>query len=206
MVPLPQAVAWCLRRQEAVPERIAETVPYQLTELEYDLYERVTSYVREGMNRAERIGDKRKNTVGFALTVLQRRLASSPEAIYRSLVRRSKRLEGKKRQILDGTYREAEPELDLRGLDADEFNAEEIEELEDELLDAATAAQTVAELDAELLELADLTAAAERVRNRGTDRKWAELSAILRDNALTTDANGRPRKFIIFTEHRDTLG
>lgn len=188
------------------PERIAETVPYQLTELEYALYERVTSYVREGMNRAERIGDKRKNTVGFALTVLQRRLASSPEAIYRSLVRRSNRLEGKKQEILNGTYREAEPELDLRGLDADEFNAEEIEELEEELLDAATAAQTVAELDAELLELADLTAAAERVRDRGTDRKWAELSAILRDNALTTDANGRPRKFIIFTEHRDTLG
>ena len=36
------------------PERIAETVPYELTALEYDLYEDVTHYVREGMNRAER--------------------------------------------------------------------------------------------------------------------------------------------------------
>ena len=35
------------------PERIAETVPYELTALEYDLYEDVTHYVREGMNRAE---------------------------------------------------------------------------------------------------------------------------------------------------------
>ena len=43
------------------------------------------------------------------------------------------------------------------------------------------------------------------VRDAGTDRKWAELSAILQDNALTTDRNGWPRKFIIFTEHRDTL-
>jgi superfamily II DNA or RNA helicase len=188
------------------PERIAETVPYRLTELEYDLYERVTSYVREGMNRAERIGDKRKNTVGFALTVLQRRLASSPEAIYQSLVRRTKRLERKRLEILDGTYREAEPRLDLRELDADEFSAEQVEELEEELLDAATAAQTVAELDAELLELAELTAVAERVRGLGTDRKWAELSAIVRDNALTAAADGRPRKIIIFTEHRDTLG
>lgn len=188
------------------PERIAETVPYRLTELEYDLYERVTSYVREGMNRAERVGGKRRNTVGFALTVLQRRLASSPEAIYRSLVRRSARLQRKRQEILDGTYREAEPPLDLKGLDADEYSAGEVEELEEELLDAATAAQTVAELDAELRELAELTAAAERVRRQGTDRKWAELSAILRDNALTTDADGRPRKFIIFTEHRDTLG
>ena len=35
------------------PERIAETVPYELTELEQDLYEQVTDYVREGMNRAD---------------------------------------------------------------------------------------------------------------------------------------------------------
>jgi superfamily II DNA or RNA helicase len=187
------------------PERIAETVPYELTALEYDLYERVTSYVRDGMNRADRIGGKRKNTVGFALTVLQRRLASSPEAIYRSLVRRSERLERKKQEVLNGTYKEKVPSVDLDDLDADSFNAEEIEEFEEELLDAATAAQTVEELNAELAELAELTEAAKQVRDLGTDRKWAELSTILQDNALTTDKAGLPRKFIIFTEHRDTL-
>ena len=46
---------------------------------------------------------------------------------------------------------------------------------------------------------------AKLVRDAGTDRKWTELSTILQDNALTTDAAGQPRKFIIFTEHRDTL-
>ena len=172
------------------PERIAETVPYELTSLEYDLYEQVTSYVREGMNRADRVGGKRKNTVGFALTVLQRRLASSPEAIYKSLVRRSERLERKKQEILDGTYRDPEPAVDLDGLDDDEYNAEEIEEIEEELLDAATAAQTVEELNAELVELADLVTTARLVRDAGTDRKWAELSAILQDHALTTDRTG----------------
>ncbi|WP_442914162.1 helicase-related protein [Kribbella sp. NBC_00359] len=187
------------------PERIAETVPYELTALEYELYEQVTACVREGMNRADRVGGKRKNTVGFALTVLQRRLASSPEAIYRSLVRRSERLLRKKQGILDGTYTDDEPSVDLDNIDAGEFNAEEIEELEEELLDAATAAQTVAELDAELLELSDLTDVAKQVRDLGADRKWTELSTILRDHALTTDSNGWPRKFIIFTEHRDTL-
>jgi SNF2 family DNA or RNA helicase len=187
------------------PERIAETVPYELTALEYDLYKQVTAYVREGMNRADKIGGKRKNTVGFALTVLQRRLASSPEAIYRSLVRRTERLERKKQEILKGTYVEKEPSIDVSALDADEYNAEEIEDIEDELLDAATAAQTVEELDAELLELAELTKAAKQVRDAGTDRKWTELSTILQDNALTTDEDGVPRKFIIFTEHRDTL-
>ena len=187
------------------PERIAETVPYELTALEYDLYEDVTHYVREGMNRADRVGGKRKNTVGFALTVLQRRLASSPEAIYRSLVRRSERLERKKQEIQNGTYREVDPNIDLSEIDDDEFNAEEIEAAEEELLDAATAAQTVEELNTELLELADLVQTARLVREAGTDRKWTELSNILQDHALVTDKNGWPRKFIIFTEHRDTL-
>ncbi|WP_250285651.1 helicase-related protein, partial [Frankia sp. CiP1_Cm_nod2] len=187
------------------PERVAETVPYELTASEYALYEDVTHYVREGMNRADRVGGKRKNTVGFALTVLQRRLASSPEAIYKSLVRRCERLERKRQEILNGTYREPDPAVEWSAIDADEFNAEEIEELEEDLLDAATAAQTVAELNAELIELAELVKTARLVRDAGTDRKWTELSNILQDNALTTDANGWPRKFIIFTEHRDTL-
>jgi superfamily II DNA or RNA helicase len=187
------------------PERKAETVPYELTELEYTLYEQVTDYVREGMNRADRVGGKRKNTVGFALTVLQRRLASSPEAIYKSLVRRTQRLQRKKQEILNGTYRDTDPSIDVEGLDADDYNADEVEQLEEELLDAATAAQTVDELDAELADLAELTALAKEVRDCGTDRKWSELRSIVEDQALTTDDNGWPRKLIIFTEHRDTL-
>ena len=187
------------------PERIAETVPYELTEREKDLYEDVTRYVREGMNRADRLGGKRKNTVGFALTVLQRRLASSPEAIYKSLVRRSERLERKKTEIRNGTYRESDDVIGMGDFDEDEYNAEELEQLEEDVMDAATAAQTVEELNAELLELTDLIATAKKVREAGTDRKWTELSMILQDNALVTDSNGWPRKFIIFTEHRDTL-
>ena len=67
------------------PERIAYTVPYKLSEAEAQLYKAVTDYVREEFNRAEALqNDKRAGTVGFALTILQRRLASSPEAIYQS--------------------------------------------------------------------------------------------------------------------------
>ncbi|MRK01386.1 DEAD/DEAH box helicase [Aeromicrobium sp. S22] len=187
------------------PERIAETVPYELTALERHLYEDVTNYVREGMNRAENLDGKRKNAVGFALTVLQRRVASSPEAIYRSLVRRSERLERKKQQILTGTYSDRDLTPHLDALDADDLSAGEVEEIEEELLDATTAARTVEELSAELIELADLIVTARRVRDVGTDRKWAELSSILQDHALTTDQDGSPRKLIIFTEHRDTL-
>jgi len=193
------------------PERVAETVPYTLTDAEYELYAQVTEYVREGMDRAKKLNGKRRNTVGFALTVLQRRLASSPEAIHQSLIRRSRRLERLRQDILDGkgVQQDFGVEIDFADLDADEFDAEYVETLEEELLDQATAARTVEELEAELLELADLTLAACKVRDSGQDRKWSELSSILQDNALAVpqhpEGDTTPPKFIIFTEHRDTL-
>jgi SNF2 family DNA or RNA helicase len=77
------------------PERIAYTVNYDLSSLEAKLYCAVTEYVQEEFNRADQLNNERKNTVGFALTILQRRLASSPEAIYQSLKRRRERLENR---------------------------------------------------------------------------------------------------------------
>jgi superfamily II DNA or RNA helicase len=61
------------------PERLAYTVPYRLSDGEARLYKEVTEYVREEFNRAEALPDDKRGTVGFALTILQRRLASSPE-------------------------------------------------------------------------------------------------------------------------------
>src|SRR5208337_3878580 len=82
------------------PERIASTVPYKLSQGEAQLYKAVTDYVRQEFNRAEALqNDKRAGTVGFALTILQRRLASSPEAIYQSLRRRKERLESRLREL-----------------------------------------------------------------------------------------------------------
>src|SRR5215207_4348984 len=82
------------------PERIAYTVPYKLSDHEEALYKAVTDYVREEFNRAEALqNDKRAGTVGFALTILQRRLASSPQAIYQSLRRRRERLESRLREM-----------------------------------------------------------------------------------------------------------
>ncbi len=150
------------------PERIAETVPYELTELEQDLYEQVTTYVREGMNRAAKLDGKRRNTVGFALTVLQRRLASSPEAIYRSLERSAERLERRKQEVLAGGAVAEPTAAETRSADSTSSTTtssrpRRSRSIEEELVDAATAARTVEELDAELLELRDLiTAAAAR--------------------------------------------
>ncbi|MBU0471501.1 MAG: DEAD/DEAH box helicase [Nanoarchaeota archaeon] len=70
------------------PERKAFTKEFALSKEEDTLYKKVTNYVRDEFKRAEKKSDKKKNVIGFALTILQRRLASSPEAIYQSLKRR----------------------------------------------------------------------------------------------------------------------
>ena len=69
------------------PERRAYTVKYELSEGQ--LSRRVTDYARDEMNRVERFADtdNKKGNVGLPLQVLQRRLASSPAAIYNSVMR-----------------------------------------------------------------------------------------------------------------------
>ncbi len=64
------------------PERRAYTVDYDLSEEEAAPYEAVTKYVTDEFNRADNLEAERRGTVGFAMTMLQRRLASNPEAIY----------------------------------------------------------------------------------------------------------------------------
>jgi hypothetical protein len=82
------------------PERVAYTVPYRLSDAEARLYAAVTDYVRQEFNRADALQNgARTNTVGFALTILQRRLASSPAAIHESLRRRRERLESRLREL-----------------------------------------------------------------------------------------------------------
>jgi superfamily II DNA or RNA helicase len=192
------------------PERRAYTLNYSLSPEEDLLYEAVTDYVRQEFNRAEQLeNDGRKGTVGFALTILQRRLASSPEAIYQSLKRRRERLEKR----LKEAQKSREKVLQVEGMVFDEDYWEDFEdapdsevaELEDELIDSATAARTVAELQAEILSLRELEAMAMRLRRSGNDRKWNELLRLLQDNPEMQNSARGQRKLVIFTEHRDTL-
>ncbi|HEY8354208.1 MAG TPA: helicase-related protein, partial [Methylophilaceae bacterium] len=73
------------------------------------------------------------------------------------------------------------------------------------VVDQATAAQTIQELEAEIIILEGLEEQARQVVHSGQDRKWDELSRLLQDTPEMHDADGRQRKLIIFTEHRDTL-
>lgn len=217
------------------PERIAYTVPYKLSDAEAALYQAVTNYVREEFNRAEALeNDKRAGTVGFALTILQRRLASSPEAIYQSLRRRRERLESRLRElevlqrggqlapILAPTF----PAFDSEDVeDLDEAPDNEVEAAEEEILDQATAARSIAELRLEIETLKGLESQAIAVRRSGTDTKWRELASLLGEIFTLASTEHRveePRapygagkippptpsphqKLVIFTEHRDTL-
>ncbi|WP_295388220.1 helicase-related protein [uncultured Thiodictyon sp.] len=215
------------------PERIAYTVPYKLSDAEAALYQAVTEYVREEFNRAEALeNDKRAGTVGFALTILQRRLASSPEAIYQSLRRRRERLDGRLRelQVLQRGGSAGVPPAAV-GLDADDI--EDLEEApdnevtaaEEEILDQATAARSIAELCREIDTLQHLEAQALAVRRSGTDTKWRELASLLGEvftpaalgdrieepkvpygaGAIPPPKPSPHQKLVIFTEHRDTL-
>ena len=217
------------------PERIAYTVPYRLSDAEARLYAAVTDYVREEFNRAEALeNDRRAGTVGFALTILQRRLASSPAAIHQSLRRRRERLESRLRE-LEVLQRGGQaaiafaftgPEFDPEDVeDLDEAPENEIEAAEQEVLDQATAARSIAELKAEIETLKALEALALEVRRSGTDTKWRELASLLGEIFTVGGLTSRiaepdvpygageipqptpsPRqKLVVFTEHRDTL-
>ncbi|MFN3565693.1 MAG: helicase-related protein [Burkholderiaceae bacterium] len=217
------------------PERRAYTVPYRLSDAEAQLYAEVTSYVRDEFNRADALAnDRQAGTVGFALTILQRRLASSPEAIYQSLRRRRERLESRLRELqllqraneVGAVIAAASPQLDADDVeDLEDAPDREVEEAEETVLDQATAARTLAELRAEIDTLKRLEALAGQVRRSGEDRKWNELAGLLVEiftpaaiarraaepgaeygTGGTSGLKPSPRqKLVVFTEHRDTL-
>ena len=204
------------------PERRAYAVPYKLSGGEARLYQEVTDYVRDEFNRAEALqSDRRAGTVGFALTILQRRLASSPEAIYQSLRRRKERLESRLREVrlmqrgshVATSLSASVPEWDDEDIsDFEDAPDEEIAAVEEEVLDQATAARTVDELEAEIHSLRRLESLAQSVRASGEDKKWQELAGLL-NRLFTSSAQGSDdlfvssphQKLVIFTEHRDTL-
>jgi superfamily II DNA or RNA helicase len=205
-------------RKPLFPERCAYTVNYTLSDAEVLLYDQVTDYVRNEMNRADRLDGKRKGTVGFALTQLQRRLASSPQAIYTSLSRRRKKLEARldelqlkaKADVLRENLGEyvVKRQMDVpENLDdaSEELSSAEYEVLADQVVDQATAAETIPELEAEIIILRDLEDQAAKVVQWRSDRKWEEFSRLLQDDPEMLTAEGRRRKIIVFTEHRDTL-
>jgi superfamily II DNA or RNA helicase len=196
------------------PERQAHTVNYKLSDEEAGLYAAVTDYVRNEMNKFKQVADedgRKRNNVGFALQILQRRLASSPAAIHQSLKRRREKLEGELAEA-KLTSRGHSFEMKKEGYtpeeedlkDLEDYGDEELEDLEERISTMATSAETIEQLEIEVETLKGLEAKSLAVLRSGKDTKWRELDKIL-DSDLMTDNEGNRRKLIIFTEAKDTL-
>ena len=173
------------------PPRHVRTLPYQLTPEELDLYEAVTRYVQQNFQRAEAEANR---NVGLALTVLQRRLASSVAAISLSLDRRLKRLKDLRKL---GQIRREFGEIPD---DLEDLTEAERWRFEDDLIERLTMASTMAELDTEIAELQNLIVKAKHAARHVPETKFEELRKVISEHV-----SGRNERLLVFTEHKDTL-
>jgi SNF2 family DNA or RNA helicase len=173
------------------PPRKVQTLPYQLTPDELALYEAVTDYVQHNFQRAMQAENR---NVGLALTVLQRRLASSMAAIRLSLERRLKRL--KELQRLGKIKQEFGEIPD----DMDDLTEADRWKFEDELVERLTMAGTMAELEAEIADLEGLVKLAKHNEKHVPETKFEDLREV-----VSRHLAGREERLLVFTEHKDTL-
>lgn len=137
---------------------------------------------------------------------MQRRLASSPEAIYQPLHRRRERLENRLAEEMLGkrAAEYSEPTFS-DNYDDDDLPSSELEDVEEKVVDRASAAATVEELEADIRTLKKQERMANEVRMSGEDRKGDELSRLLQDKECMFTGDVQREKLIILTEHKDIL-
>ncbi len=177
------------------PPRNVQTLSYELTSDELHLYNEVTEYVQNNFQRAEAAENR---NVGLALTVLQRRLASSMASIRMSLERRLKRL--KDLQKL-GTIRKEYGDLpeDMEDL-MDDLTEADRWKFEDDVVERLTMAENMAELEMEIADLERLVKLAKSNEKNVPETKFEELRQV-----ISQHVSGRDERLLIFTEHKDTL-
>ena len=194
------------------PERRCDTLSYELTQgpgSEQDLYDDTTDYIRSHYNRAKVLN---RSAARLAMSVFQRRLASSTYALLRSFERRLEKLEDMIERIRDGRLTEEELARQQRRLDdiddvfesttADEQvlgedDTDRLEQFEEQAL-GGVIGLSLAELEAERIKVNGLLDKARSLFDSREESKLETLREVLRD----PDYSGE--KFIIFTEHRDT--
>ena len=194
------------------PERRCDTLSYELTQgprSEQELYAETTDYILSYYNRARLLN---RSAARLAMSVFQRRLASSTYALMRSFERRMEKLEDLIQRIREGRLSEGELAQQQRQLDsiddvfetqtADEQSAaegdiEQQEGFEDRAL-GGTVGINLAELEAERRKVEELLGKARNLLAQGEESKFEKLREVLRDPEYAGE------KFIVFTEHRDT--
>ncbi len=191
------------------PKRISDTLAYDLSEGEQTLYDETTDYLRFVYNKAKLLN---REAARLAMNVFQRRLASSTYALLRSFERRIDKLTKLISDVQDGKLTMEQLVTLQKRLDEDDdvFEAktaddesseeghEENEVAEERLLQGVVAA-SLTDLLAEKDQVRQLLESARKVYDGGHESKFEKLREIL------TDAKFAGEKFIVFTEHRDTL-
>jgi SNF2 family DNA or RNA helicase len=190
-------------------KRHAKSVSFELTWAEKKLYDRVTQYINKFLPYQQG-SHPRRNSIALARTVLQRRLASSLNAIHRSLERREQRFKSILQELDTHPKGDAEKILQRYRLLADsdyeyeESESDDLDEQQEEKMETFPVALRVDQLREEVRELAALVQEAKRVMSSGEESKLKALRTCMEDAQFKDLTDGRG-KLLIFTEHRDTL-
>jgi SNF2 family DNA or RNA helicase len=194
------------------PKRTCDTLGYELSQgdvSEQKLYDETTAYLRFVYNKAKMLN---REAARLAMSVFQRRLASSTYALLRSFERRIGKLDKLIADVQDGKLTadqlvtlqqrilEEDDVLDTKTADdeAPEDGREENEMAEEKLLQGVVAA-SLTDLLAEKEQVKQLLDLARKVHDGGHESKFEKLREVLTESRFSGE------KFIVFTEHRDTL-
>ena len=176
---------------------------------EQRLYDETTAYIRGYYNRARILN---RSAARLAMSVFQRRLASSTYALLRSFERRLEKLDRLIADIHSGKTTVAELLAQQRKLadvhdvfdemTGDEESGADGQEGNEVYQDQAlggVVANSLADLEVERGEVVHLLTLARQVDGLGQESKFVRLREVLQDPSYADE------KIIIFTEHRDTL-
>lgn len=177
--------------------RLCQTVSYKLAPDERAFYDTASEYLRWSFENSRKLN---KNAAAMVVAVLQRRLASSTQAMLESLMRRRQRVTDEAtsspRYSLESitayfdTSTADEHETEIPGREGDES-------IEDQAL--ALNKPVGSQRKKELEELDRVIALGEKLRDTLLETKLLKL------RELIESAEFHNEQLLIFTEHRDTL-
>ena len=178
--------------------RKVETIDFNIDAEELDFYDQLTIYVEDQSIQAAQDDSARGRALGFTMAMLQRRFASSLQAVGRSL----ERMRDKRQRILDDPDKYRQEQIDKRL--PDDFD--ELPEVEQNRilgdLESVVASVNPEDLREEILQLNKLVHDATHLQEREVESKLKKLRQVMTKEGFFQDPQ---MKLLIFTEHKDTL-
>jgi len=177
--------------------RYAVTLKFRLSDRERILYNQLSDYVVSQYNKA--IQKTSNKGIAFALLILQRRLASSTYALYKSLERRKERLE----KLLK------EQDIKIKTSSFDLEDDEDVEENErwqrEKEWESLSVSENKEELKKEIYIINELIAISSEIINNEEEVKLKELKKAIEEGFKKIEELQGNKKILIFTESRDTM-